>query len=147
MPKVICRKEKRRPSVRCILWSGSVRIQVYMIIIIKCGVTLVHMFVWHHHYSSFAMNSSSSASLYYSSLPYPPLHGWHEESEGAGQQDVIVILAFISGASFITLTILLILCAACRWGKYFIDSWHLCPDGEQSQSKMTTPPHNPSSTT
>merc|ERR1719233_2663892 len=61
------------------------------------------------------MNSSSSAGLYYSSLPYPPLHGCHEESEGAGQQDVIVILAFISGASFITLTILLILCAACRW--------------------------------
>ena len=63
--------------------------------------------------------SYSSMGYFQSSMPHPR-HAWHDDQMSgeppAGQQDVIVILAFISGASFISLIIILAVFALCRFG-------------------------------
>merc|ERR1711892_40711 len=55
----------------------------------------------------------------------PPIHIWHEDhilvEPPAGQRDVIVILAFISGASFVSLIIILSFFAFCRWRSLSLD--------------------------
>ena len=64
------------------------------------------------------MNSSSSSPFISSFYPTwaPPIPGWYDETPKVnGQRDVIVILAFISGASFISLIIILSLFAFCRF--------------------------------
>merc|ERR1712071_386797 len=62
--------------------------------------------------------SYSSMGYFQSSMPHPR-YAWHDDQMSgeppAGQQDVIVILAFISGASFISLIIILAVFALCRW--------------------------------
>ena len=97
---------------------------MFTILTYKCIISMIallQVFLGTALLPVLAMNTTQdSYSLVsgHQSSQAPPIHIWHEDhilvEPPAGQRDVIVILAFISGASFVSLIIILSFFAFCR---------------------------------